>query len=228
MKNLNTTEYGIPDWPEFNEYRDRYTVEGFCRDLFDENLLWIIAMFCFFGGIMLAGFAHEVVTDIRRELPGIIYMGLVFWPPGYCLYYFYHKYGKEAKVTFLKDEIILAGRTTGRLPVLPDKVSFRMLPHEKIRMHKRVKQDEVEKLQNYGEIVMEYGLETYRVCNIASLQQAQVFTRLLNEGFKRSQALKPKQLLFPKMFLEIDLTETASILLLYYLVRNNQAKGSIS
>jgi ABC-type lipoprotein release transport system permease subunit len=68
MKNLNKTEYGIPDWPEFNEYSDGYTVEGFCRDLFDENLLWIIAMFCFFGGIMLAGFAHEVVTDMPTQV----------------------------------------------------------------------------------------------------------------------------------------------------------------
>jgi len=192
MKNLNKTEYGIPAWPEFKEYSDGYSVEGFCRELMDEDILWIIAMFFGFAGMMLAGFAHAVVTDIRRELPGFIYMGLVFWPPGYCLYYFYHKYGKETKVTFLKDEIILAGRTTGRLPVLPDQVSFRMLPHQKIRMHKRVRQNEVEKLQDYGEIVMEYGLQTYEVCNIANLQQAQVFTRLLNEGFKRSQALKPK------------------------------------
>ena len=43
-----------------------------------------------------------------------------------------------------------------------------------------------------GEIVMEYGLQTYEVCNIANLDQAKAFTRLLNEGFKRSQALTPK------------------------------------
>lgn len=190
MKNLNTTEYGIPDWPEFNEYSDGYTVKGFCRDIFDEDFLWIIAMFCGFMGILLAGFAHAVVTDIRRELPGIIYLGLVMWPPGYCLYYFYHKYGKETKVTFLKDEIILAGRTTGRLPVLPDQISFRILAHRKLRMGKKLRPNEREKLQDYGEIVLEYGLQTFQVCNIANLHQAQVFTRLLNEGFKRSQAMK--------------------------------------
>lgn len=189
MKNLNKTEYGIPAWPEFNEYSDGYTVKGFCRDLFDEDYLWMIAIFLGFCGMMLAAFAHAVVTDIRRELPGFIYMLLVFGPPGWCLYYFYHQYGKETKVTFLKDTIILAGRTSGRLPVLRDQIAFRMLPHRKIRKHKRVRPNEVEKLQDYGEIVLEYGLETYEVCNIANLEQAKAFTRLLNEGFKRSQAI---------------------------------------
>jgi hypothetical protein len=190
MKNLNTTEYGIPDWPEFNEYNDGYTVKGFCRDIFDEDFLWIIAMFCGFMGILLASLVYEAISGIGWQLPGIIYVGLVCGPPGYCLFYFYHQYGKDTKVTFLEDEIVLAGRTTGRLPVLPDQISFRLLAHRKLRMGKKLRPNEREKLQDYGEIVLEYGLQTFQVCNIANLHQAQVFTRLLNEGFKRSQAMK--------------------------------------
>lgn len=192
MKNLNKTEYGIPAWPEFIEYPDGYTVKGFCRDLFDEDFLWIIAMFFVFVGIMLAGVAGAIAEDIRLELPGIIYVILIFAPPGGCFYYFYRLYGKDTTVVFLQDTIVLQGRTTARLPVLPDQVAFRMRPHQKIRMHKRVRQNEVEKLQDYAEVILEYGLQTYEVCNIANLEQAQMFTRVLNDAFARSQALKQK------------------------------------
>ena len=190
MKILNKTEWGVPDWPEFREYRDGYSVEGFCRDYFDEDYLWIIAVFCGFVGMMLAGMVHDLTSKVGLALPPIFLLLLILAPPGGCLFYFYRLYGKQTKVIFLPDAIILHGRTNGRLPVLKDQIAFRMRPHHKIRMRKRMQRNEAEKLQDYAEIVLEYGLQTFEVCNIANLQQAQVFTRVLNDGFKRSQELR--------------------------------------
>ena len=191
MKNLNKTEYGIPDWPEFNEYSDGYTVKGFCRELVDESVMTILVMLGFFAGMMLIGTLHTATSDLFGVgLPGVFILPLLIGPPVACYYYLSRRYGKDVSVIFTRKYIRIEGKVTGKFPVLNDQVAFRMLPHRKIRMHKRVQKNEVEKLQDYGEIVLEYGLETYAVCNIANLWQAQVFTRVLNEAFKRSQALE--------------------------------------
>lgn len=200
MIELHKTEHGIPSWPEFIDYGDGYVVKGFCRELMDEDLATILLMMACFAGMMVACGAYVILEEgLGLEGLGFFYFLIFIGVPAWCLYFVRNQYGKEAQVAFLEQEIIVRGNTTGRFPVLKDQVVFRMRSHEKVRLRKKVKPIEVEKLQDYGEIVMEYGLQTYKICGIANLQQAQMFTRVLNEGFRRSQAMKVKSQPFQKL-----------------------------
>lgn len=192
MKDLNKTEWGMPQWPSFYEFGDGYQVKGFCRGIFNDTLLVFLMLFSLYGGIMLGIVFHVILSLVYLGgLSGLFFIVAFFGSPVACYHYFTRHYGKHVTVTFFEKVIRIQGKVIGDFPVLPDQVSFRMRPHEKIRLRKRVESGEAEKLQDYGEIVMEYGLQTYVVCEIANLNQAQMFTRILNEGFKRSQAMKP-------------------------------------
>jgi hypothetical protein len=66
---------------------------------------------------------------------------------------------------------------------------------------------EVEKLKNYGEIIMEYGAATVPVCKIASLDKAVDFVMLLHTAMKESELATLKN---PPAEVPIQKRETTS------------------
>ena len=100
-------------------------------------------------------------------------------------------YGKMVSVSFSAKDIVITGSTSTarRFEALPD-VTFRLVQHRDIILGKPALPIERERMQDYREVVMEYGLRSVPVCSIADLEKARLYVRVLQEGYRRSQEVR--------------------------------------
>lgn len=202
-KKINRSDPAINMWPDFYEARDEnyYMVRGFCEGF---SRYWRVFFYLVGAPMIYFIFIGGIPALILRESPDMPEGVRNFWQALNTLssmimmfiaaaagFYAYRTNGKEISVVFLGDKIGTrrgnkGGFDTYKLDKV-DQASFRMVYHEDLILQKRMRADEAEKLQDYREIFFEYGARSIKLCEINSLHNAELFIRMLQEGFKRSQ-----------------------------------------
>jgi hypothetical protein len=194
----------LPKWPEYKTDGQYFVVTGKCPALATDNMSCGVGCLVMIGFFLIAGMlVSAVFGKLENPMPLITLTCMVgaAW-----FVYFEYFHGKWVSVAFSEKAIGIRGDTNGDY-LRNTKIAFRIIGHEKVRLGKQVMPKEVEKLKNYGEIIMEYGAATVPVCKIASLDKAVDFVMLLHTAMKESELATLKN---PPAEVPIQKRETTS------------------
>ncbi|GEM_PF-6147784 len=187
---LNQNDPKYPAWPSFYIQKrngvSAHVVSGRCQSLVSDDLCVGLGcgasflLFCF-GGVV------SVVIGMSDNPIPVIMLSCMLGVGVYLYARYFH--GKDVEVAFTAETITINGTLPSQWNSISG-ISFHMRQHEKIRLQKPARPDERRRMLDYREVVMEYGLQTIPVCEVANLEKAQLFTRVLQEAYKLSRENK--------------------------------------
>lgn len=171
-----------PEWPAL--YQDERThsliVEGKHKTLDGSKLLGCLSIPALLVWMVVSFYLLGLISDNPIIVIGLWFVGFVGF---LCLTGSISSgWPTTTRVVFTPDRIVVPAKKGTESLAFREDIEFRIRPHRKLALNAKLTQKEHDQLQNFGEIVMEYGQRTIAICGIADIEKADYFCRMLIEA----------------------------------------------